>query len=330
MTSQINPLNIDGNYPVAGVPNNTQGFRDNFTNTQTNFEYAADEITELQSKAVLKSALTGGVLDNNMNDSLLYAVQLSDVSYKQVQQTATSGAITLDYSAANFQAIPSATGSIVLGFSNFPAAGTVGVLNLSITVTNTAYTLTLPIAVSVGLPNIDGLSPATPGISNTITFAAAGTYVYQFETADAGTTISVENTIRPSATLTNTVTVGGTAGIRSIGTGTIGYGVGAGGTVSQGTNKSGNVVLNEPSGQITMQNTSLSAATTVDFFLSNSTITATDLLLINQTSTANAGGYTFNAICNAGNAQIFVRNVMASSASDAVVLRYAVVKGSIT
>jgi hypothetical protein len=223
MTSQINPLNIDGNYPVAGVPNNTQGFRDNFTNTQTNFEYAADEITELQNKAVLKSALTGGVLDNNMNDGLIYAVQLSDVSYKEVQQTATSGAVTIDYSAANYQAFPSITGSLSLGFSNWPAAGTVGSLNLAFVVTNVAYTVTLPAAVSVGLPNIDGLAPATPGSSNVITFAAVGTYVYRLETADAGSTISIESTIRPTTKVTGSVNARATTAIPAGGTAGAGY-----------------------------------------------------------------------------------------------------------
>ena len=223
MTSQINPLNIDGNYPVAGVPNNTQGFRDNFTNTQTNFEYAADEITELQNKALLKSALTGGVLDNNMNDGLIYAVQLSDVSWKEVQQTATSGSITLDYSAGNYQAIPSAAGAIVLGFSNWPAAGTVGSLNFAIVVSNTAYTLTLPAAVSVGLSNIDGISPGSIGVSNTITFAATGTYIFKFETADAGSTISIESTIRPTNKVTGSVNARSTTAIPAGGTAGAGY-----------------------------------------------------------------------------------------------------------
>ena len=59
MTSQINPADIDATYPIAGVSNNTQGMRDNFTYTQTNFQYAADEITDLQNKVVLKAALTG-------------------------------------------------------------------------------------------------------------------------------------------------------------------------------------------------------------------------------------------------------------------------------
>jgi len=105
MTSQINPNNIDGNYPVAGQPNNTQGFRDNFTNIKQNFQYAETEIDDLQSKVVLKQALTGGTLDNNMNDGLIYAVKLQDVSYTYVQNTATSGSITLDYSAGQYQYI---------------------------------------------------------------------------------------------------------------------------------------------------------------------------------------------------------------------------------
>ena len=69
MTSSINPNNINGAYPVAGQDNDSQGFRDNFTNIKTNFDYASAEITDLQSKVVLKAALTGTTLNNNMNNS---------------------------------------------------------------------------------------------------------------------------------------------------------------------------------------------------------------------------------------------------------------------
>ena len=58
--SSINPNNIDGTYPIAGQDDDSQGFRDNFTNIKNNFTFAYDELTDLQSKAVLKSALTGG------------------------------------------------------------------------------------------------------------------------------------------------------------------------------------------------------------------------------------------------------------------------------
>ena len=50
MASNINPNNINGNYPVAGQDNDSQGFRDNFTNISNNFSFAATEITDLQNR----------------------------------------------------------------------------------------------------------------------------------------------------------------------------------------------------------------------------------------------------------------------------------------
>ena len=64
--SSINPNNIDGTYPIAGQDNDSQGFRDNFTNIKNNFTFAYDELTDLQNKAVLKSALNGSTLDNTV------------------------------------------------------------------------------------------------------------------------------------------------------------------------------------------------------------------------------------------------------------------------
>ena len=146
MTSQINPNNINGDYPVAGVSNNSQGMRDNFTNTKTNFQYAADEITELQSVGVFKSALTGTTLNNNMSDNLISAVKLQDVSWTYVPIAATSGSVAVDYSAGQYQSI-TPTGSVSLSFGNWPAAGSAGDFYLSFTITNVAYTVTLPAAV---------------------------------------------------------------------------------------------------------------------------------------------------------------------------------------
>jgi hypothetical protein len=49
MSSNINPNNINGNFPVAGQDNDSQGFRDNFTNILNNFSFASTEITNLQN-----------------------------------------------------------------------------------------------------------------------------------------------------------------------------------------------------------------------------------------------------------------------------------------
>ena len=187
MTSAINPNNIDGTYPVAGQDNNSQGFRDNFTNTKTNFQYAADEITDLQNKVLLKAALTGTTLDNDMNNQLIYAANIRDFSASRVALGSVSGSQTINYALGHFQTLTT-TGSVSLAFANFPVAGTTGVVYVSVSVSSTAHTLTLPAAVSVNATGIQGLA------SNVITFAAVGTYTFQFITSDAGSTITVNET----------------------------------------------------------------------------------------------------------------------------------------
>jgi hypothetical protein len=363
MTSQINPNNIDGNYPVAGVPNNTQGFRDNFTNTKTNFQYAADEIDELQTKAVLKAALDGTTLDNNLNDNIIYAAQLRDISYSQVTLTQTAGSVNLDFAAGNFQVIPGSSGSVSLSFSNWPAAGTVGVLRFAFVCSNTTHTLTLPASVRVGVTGIQGISPGTAGVSNTITFDNATTYnnvyIFEFTTDDAGTQITIQDLIRPkdvfgtritadaniasTNTATGSIVVTGAGGvgvagninaggsIRSVSaTAGIGYSAGSGGAETQLTNKGTGVTLNKITGQLTLNNATLNSDTSVSFTLTNSAIANTDVMIINHVSGGTIGAYTFNAVCGAGNASITVRNITAGNLSEAVVIRYAVIKAAIS
>jgi hypothetical protein len=118
MASTINPNNIDGAYPVAGQDNDSQGFRDNFTNTKTNFSYAAAEITDLQNKAVLKSALTGTTLDNDMGGSILSNAQLQDMSETRVALGTISGTATIDSSAGSYYTLTT-SGSVSLSFTNF-------------------------------------------------------------------------------------------------------------------------------------------------------------------------------------------------------------------
>jgi hypothetical protein len=184
MTSSINPNNIDGSYPVAGQDNNSQGFRDNFTNTKVNFQYAEDEINDLQSKVVLKAALTGSSLNNDMNDALLIAAQIQDFSALRVGISSTSGSIAINYASGHYQTI-STTGSISLSFNSFPPSGQYGYLKLQINITNVAHTVTLPAAVTLGTSGLQGYS------AGTITFGATGTYEFGFGTYNAGSTITI-------------------------------------------------------------------------------------------------------------------------------------------
>jgi hypothetical protein len=305
MTSQINPNNVDGTYPVAGQPNNTQGFRDNFTNIKTNFSYAETEITDLQNNGIFKAALAGTTLNNNMADNLIYAVKLQDVSYTFLQNAATSGSIAIDYSAGQYQYI-STTGSISLNFSNFPVSGVQGIIQIAVNITSTAYTLTLPAAVSLGTTGLQGYA------SNVITFAATGTYQFAFSTVDGGTTITIYDLNRPLL-----------GSIESA----VGYSTGTGGAVTQITSKATGVTLNKRCGQITMNNASLNAAAEVSFTLTNSVIAATDVVMVCIGSGATAGAY--NVQCDAvaaGSCRISIGNMSSGSLGEAIVLNFVVIK----
>ena len=183
MTSSINPNNIDGTYPIAGQDNDSQGFRDNFTNIKTNFQYASTELSDLQSKAILKSALTGTTLSNDMSNNIISNAQLLAATEPRVA-LGTAVAAALNFTSGSYYTI-STGGSASVSFSNLPASGQVGRIRLAITVTSVAHTLTLPAAVSVGTDLIQGIA------SNVITFNKTGTYTFEFETNDGGTTITV-------------------------------------------------------------------------------------------------------------------------------------------
>ena len=107
--------------------------------------------------------------------------------------------------------------------------------------------------------------------------------------------------------------------------GTFGYGTGRG-TVTQGTNKSTGVTLNAPCGAITMNSAALNADTTVSFTLTNTSIAATDLLVLNHVSGGTAGAYVLNAQAAAGSASINVTNISTGSLSEAIVIGFAVIK----
>ena len=197
MTSQINPNNVNGNFPIAGVPNSTQGFRDNFTNIKVNFQYAEEEINDLEANSILKAALSGSTLDNNMNNNTIYAVNLNDVSTTRIAATATSGTVTLNYAEGQYQTVAPSSGSITLAFTNFPASGYFGILRVAIVVSNIAFTVTLPAAVTLGTTGLQGYS------GGVITFNSTGTFVFDFSTSDGGTVITINDVTRANNVLTN-------------------------------------------------------------------------------------------------------------------------------
>jgi hypothetical protein len=199
MTSQVNPNNIDGTYPVAGQDNDSQGFRDNFTNIRNNFTYIKAEVEDLQSKAVLKTALTNTTIDNNLQGNAIVGASLTGYRETYNDIGSVSGSITVDFTNGNFQKI-TMSGSTTLAFS-FPdsASSQYASIKLWVVNPNASYTLTLPSACTLGDPDsIAGLAGTTPPIItfNSAEIANNTNYLFEFFTVDKGVTIGIKDLIR--------------------------------------------------------------------------------------------------------------------------------------
>lgn len=112
--------------------------------------------------------------------------------------------------------------------------------------------------------------------------------------------------------------------------GLLGYNTGAGGTVTQATSKTTGVTLNAQSGQITMNNASLGAGAEVVFTVTNSFVSATDVIIVNVGSgaTTNDDYVVGVGAVGAGSFDIYVGNVSAGALTDALVLNFAVISGA--
>jgi hypothetical protein len=193
MTSQVNPNNIDGTYPVAGQDNDSQGFRDNFTNIRNNFTFTKAEIEDLQNKAVLKSALLNTVLSNDFAGNAVVNPALT--SWRQTYNNigSVSGSVTINFTNGNFQKI-TMSGSTTLTFS-FPSntANQYASIKLWVSNPNAGYTLSFPNSLTIGdTDTIAGFS------GNTVTFSSAEIsnstdYFFEVFTVDGGTTLGIRD-----------------------------------------------------------------------------------------------------------------------------------------
>lgn len=105
----------------------------------------------------------------------------------------------------------------------------------------------------------------------------------------------------------------------------IGYGTGAGGTVTQATSKTTGVTLNKICGEIVLNNSSLADSTNAGFTLTNSTITANDDVRVWVKSGGTDFAYApWCAGTASGSCKLVIRNVSGGSLSEAVTLGFAV------
>jgi len=216
MTSAINYTNIDATFPVAGQDNSSQGFRDNFQNIKTNFQYAATEISALQANAVLAGQ------DNNLAGASFAnaAVKgLREINYDH--GTVTSGALTYNWYNGSYQLV-NLGASLTVTFTNFSTVTDKTIsIRLGVVVPNVAYTITWPASVSQNISTLDRQ------LGQVTRFANTGYYIFELVTSDGGTTWSISEATRNRnefqgnvnfyTTISNTTATGVTITVANVG-----------------------------------------------------------------------------------------------------------------
>lgn len=173
---------------------------------------------------------------------------------------------------------------------------------------------------------IDGINDFCNGVKLVTgeTFTAGA-----FRTSLGSTTVGDAVFIAANAAAGRTALVAA-GSVDTLATSTLGYTTGAGGTVTQVTNKTTTVTLNKASGKITMDAASLGANTTVTFQLTNSVIGANDVIIVNVNAGSGDGYNVWAYGAAAGLVNIALRNVTAGALAEAVVISFVVIKGVVT
>ena len=174
MTSNINYISINENFPVAGQDNDTQVFRDNFDTIKTSLSAAKTEITDLQNN-------TAKLNDNNdFEKNVISRAIFQDNRDQKFDGGSVSTDITIDYQNGPYQIYRFGINSNV-DFLNFPG-DPVFVDELT------------PLGVGKVTLELYG-----DGTSRTITFVTTGGTIFKKNAADewSGNAIAVQSTTDP-------------------------------------------------------------------------------------------------------------------------------------
>lgn len=199
--STINTNGLNVNYPIPGENNSTQGFRDNFAAIKTNLDTASTEITDLQNKVVLKAALNGSVLNNDMANTLI-----SNASTRSFRATtynlgnALSGTVLVNVAQADVQ-YGNVAGNVTLQFGSWAPTNTESAITLRLGISNSSAIITFPSQVVASNNNFGGtILENYANIANAITITApydVEQLEFKLRTLDCGNTITIEPINRP-------------------------------------------------------------------------------------------------------------------------------------
>lgn len=248
--------------------------------------------------------LTGDVTGSG-SGSFAATIAANSVTFSKLV-AAGAASIVGATAAGNFAELAPASARTVLGLATIATSGS----GADLTASSVAYAKIQNVAATslLGNPTGTAAAPSEIGLAGGLGFSGS--------------------TLTAAGALTPTSVASSGAITSSSGTAGVGYATGAGGAVTQATNKSTGVTLNKACGTITMHNAALAAAALVSFTVTNSAIAVTDTINLNlRSGNAAAGAYRYWIDkVSAGSFVIVVENRSGGSLSEALVFTFAALK----
>ena len=152
-----------------------------------------------------------------------------------------------------------------------------------------------------------------------------GTTSHALNRGSSGETLAGITLTTPNIGAATGTSLAATGAITSSGGG-IGYATGSGSAVTQASSRQTGVTANKYCGTITMFSAAVTSGSYSTFTLTNTTIAATDIVYVKHNSATNACCWECEAIPGSGNATIIVKNISASTITEATPLQFIVIK----
>jgi hypothetical protein len=180
MASNIVSTTIDATFPVAGVDNDTQGFRDNFSIIKDNFAAAKAEIDSLQSDTAKLNE------NNNFDGNNIISAVLQGSGDAVSPQVTIVGNMELPWTEASYYAF-TVNGNVTLTMTDWPVQPAspkthiLGKMTVQVTASTTSRIITFA--------TVNGTLKLPSGVTNPVTLANGATNIYEFWTINGGTTV---------------------------------------------------------------------------------------------------------------------------------------------
>lgn len=166
--SNITYTTIQTGFPVPGVDNDSQGFRDNFTAIAEALQVAKEEIGLLETRTVLKTSLDADMLpvDNDLDGSTIYNGfynTLFGISY--VTTISQDSALVVDLNNGDCQTFiineGTTSGPVSILFQHWPEAGYYGKVRVQLKTLQDVSRVITPIGTTAGTVRKSSTFPTT-------------------------------------------------------------------------------------------------------------------------------------------------------------------------